>query len=671
MSRPDPILTLLGVRPDATPEALLGLAPGVHGEGEVLAALQSRLAMIASRSDGDTAAADTAREALHEAAQRLLAVIPSMPPPTVGSGPDADQDIAEVRAMLASPGGLDELAFARLTAMANARGTTPQRLVAAATGQPTEPSHHQPAAPPPARAPSFVPRPLPTPSANPVSRFPEIDNTPADAEIDPTGRLVRLGLLGAAVVVAFLGIGAILLTVALRPGVASAPIAKDGPSGSAGPARGPLIDDKRPQAAKPESGQPTGATASAEADIGATASSPGQDSNGRVREWADVARKLDAAVANAKTDPEGATVAFEQAVAEMSTRWVEATPDGVLASSSVVIDFLFAIERQRPLLDRAAAAVVAGLEGVNVGGFPDSDAVLAYAWSGGMATRAGTERELPGSVQRRFENAVAEAFKGGLAPREPTFPEGLASGLSAVATKLVPDPSASVGGPAIASAWESWLRAAEAAYGKGAPAHERTVGLALEMVLTRAAEPTQDRVVYDLVGKLVTAMSWRKDSPARGLLMRWFQSEAITSGDLQAVTSVLATRSGAEGVDPTMVLSATSGPSGRSELRDRYAAAWELLPTGHGRYSELVRWEAAARQRLAMKTSDKIAELMLQAVLDARLCRAAAELSSGAVGAMPDDLHVIEAELMAKIILESDPNAARLTVLDQTSQNPW
>ena len=671
----DPLLLFFGVPCTAPPKAILNLPPGPIDEEAVLAALRARLAALAARPESATVAADAARDVLHRAAQDLLSSATSEPLPSVSVAPVGESDLMEVRAMLASPGGLDSLAFARLTVLANARGTTPQRLVAMATGQAVPPSPSSPASQPAPARPVARPVPQPTParvaapeSFNRVEAFES--NNPSLAEIDPTSHLLKLVLIVGATVVAFLGIGTIVLFWALRPEPVSPPplVREERPSTDS---RGPVIAENTGPAAPTD---PATQDRSSAPD-GPTDTRPAGDrvAANRVREWADVARTLDACVANARIDPAEATASFESAVDEMSRRWVEASSDGVLASSNSVIDFLYAVSSDPSLADRAAKAVLRGLDGMHAeaGSFPTQDGVLAFVWSCGMATRAGRERDLPGAVQRDIQERLGAVLSGGLVPREPTFREGLASGLLAAPASLIPTRSPFPNASAMNDAWTAWLRAVETAYGKESPSYERTVGLALEAVLLQGIEPTQERDVYELVAKLVTSLSWRKDSPARTLLMRWFQTDGVTSGDLQAVTSALATRSSAEGVDPTMVLSATSGPGGRSELRDRYAAAWELLPAGHGRYSEMVRWSDAARKRISEPVEATLPARMLSAVLDARLCKAAADLLSGALPKFPDDIAAVDPLLMERVRVDADPNAAKLTVIDVTGGNPW
>jgi len=671
----DPLLLFFGVPSTAPPTAILNLRPGPIDEEAVLAALRTRLAALAARPESATVAADAARDVLHRAAQDLLSSAASEPVPSVSVAPVGESDLMEVRAMLASPSGLDSLAFARLTVLANARGTTPQRLVAMATGQAVPPSPSSPASQPAPARPVARPVPQPTParvaapeSFNRVEAFDS--NTPSPAEIDPTSHLLKLVLIVGATVVAFLGIGTIVLFWALRPEPVSPPslVREERPSTDS---RGPVIAENTGPAAPTD---PATQDRSSAPD-GPTDTRPAGDrvAANRVREWADVARTLDACVANARIDPVEATASFESAVDEMSRRWVEASSDGVLASSNSVIDFLYAVSSDPALADRAAKAVLRGLDGMHAeaGSFPTQDGVLAFVWSCGMATRAGRERDLPGAVQRDIQERLGAVLSGGLVPREPTFREGLASGLLAAPASLIPTRSPFPNASVMNDAWTAWLRAVETAYGKESPSYERTVGLALEAVLLQGIEPTQERDVYELVAKLVTSLSWRKDSPARTLLMRWFQTDGVTSGDLQAVTSALATRSSAEGVDPTMVLSATSGPGGRSELRDRYAAAWELLPAGHGRYSEMVRWSDAARKRISEPVEATLPARMLSAVLDARLCKAAADLLSGALPKFPDDIAAVDPLLMERVRVDADPNAAKLTVIDVTGGNPW
>src|SRR5690606_34666456 len=101
----------------------------------------------------------------------------------------------------------------------------------------------------------------------------------------------------------------------------------------------------------------------------------------------------------------------------------------------------------------------------------------------------------------------------------------------------------------------------------------------LETLLIQGPEPNENRAVTDIIGDLVTRIGWRDGDQARPWLLRAFADRLISSADLSAVTSALATRSGAEGVDITMVLSTSAAERVRADLREQYAAAWGIADT--------------------------------------------------------------------------------------------
>jgi hypothetical protein len=191
------------------------------------------------------------------------------------------------------------------------------------------------------------------------------------------------------------------------------------------------------------------------------------------------------------------------------------------------------------------------------------------------------------------------------------------------------------------------------AYGRDSFEYDRGVALAIERVLIEGPEPNSSRVTFDIISDLTLATSWRKDSPVRSALLRWFQSTDVSAVDLQAVTSVLATRSGATGIDATMILSSAAGPAQRTSLRDTYAAVWELSSEGKTRSEELVRLADAARARLSQTMPAHIAEVLQNAVVFARYSRIADELRRGVIIRVPDDVESFSTAISNRIDVDA------------------
>jgi hypothetical protein len=105
--------------------------------------------------------------------------------------------------------------------------------------------------------------------------------------------------------------------------------------------------------------------------------------------------------------------------------------------------------------------------------------------------------------------------------------------------------------------------------------------------------------------------------------MRWFNDRRISEADLHAVTSTLATRSGAEGVDLTMVLSTAASDNARAALRDRYATVWSMQDAVN-RDALTAAWAEAAKGAIeASYVIGDDAEELFHAVILARLAESA------------------------------------------------
>jgi hypothetical protein len=342
-------------------------------------------------------------------------------------------------------------------------------------------------------------------------------------------------------------------------------------------------------------------------------------------------------IAGLDVDAPAAAERFEFVYNDMAKKWGQATPDGVVAGVDRIVEYLYHASTHSDLATRAATVITDGLAPLKSNADLTPQQVLTAPWSAGVLARLARERDLPAAVRHRVQEALADTFPGSTGPGESTFKSGAVAALASIPARLSkptgkPDPKQ------VDEAWKAWLAALSAIDGKQSPLFTRTVLIALDSLLTDAPEPTQDRAIFDAMTALTVALPWRKDDESRRWLLRWFDAPGVSSADLYALTAALATQSGAEGVDSSMVLSAGAGESQRADLRDRYAAVWGLS-AGQTRDALVAQWAKVAREALppAPYNPDRTATDSLdRAVTLARLNQAALLLWSGDTTLVPD-----------------------------------
>jgi predicted amino acid-binding ACT domain protein len=345
----------------------------------------------------------------------------------------------------------------------------------------------------------------------------------------------------------------------------------------------------------------------------------------RLGDFTDVLRALDASVAGTAVDLAGALDAFEKAAGDAETRWMEAAPDAQLAAINSALDFLYRLGDNEEAGARAAGILARGSRGVAGAGPVPPRAIGPAVWSAGVLTRLSRERDLPTGVREELRARFAECFGRGAAPGDFTFRSGAAAMALSLPPRLV---QAAESGAAPSAGWSAWQRVVDALSGVDAELAIRLKVHALEGLLVSSPEPTQDQGVFEGVTLLTTGLTWRKGEASRRALLRWFDSPGVSNADLNTLTSALATRSGAEGVDYSMVLSPNAGESQRAEMRARYATVWGL-DAQESRESLSEAWRQAAEALLNSGTPSDPAQWLERAVRQSRLNEAATRLWRG------------------------------------------
>lgn len=610
-------------RASGSPFDLLGVPPRDLTPAEVVGALEARLGEVDGHTECRTPSADEVRLALHATAAQLMDPVvrgvlirrwessslgtwASPPAPALGASPQAGAKLAlegDAVLAMAMEGGWNDRSLQRLCMFAHARGLTAtdvaqaiQRLARPAGEAPRHaaPAVRAPGAGPAVRAPSVTTggpagaapagpgfkRPASEPA--PLQRPRTFELTPEEVSRQNTARLkVAAGVIGCGTLVVFTVATGVI--IALRGPTSTPPAPPPIPAPGTDQAKGVKPGPTGPVPAKRPSDVSTDVTA---ADA--------------------VARQLSAATDRLKEDAADAARQFAAAVGRASGSWVKWSPDELLSVQDAVIEYLYRAERSADVLHAAADAMSAPARAAAVGGEIPADRVLPAAWSAGLLARVVRERDLPASVGGPCRLALAVLLGSETDLGDGTFAAGLSRAVTALTPRLaaVPDPEA----------WRRWLEAVGAAAPETA-SRGRLVVAALDATLTANPDPLKNPRAMESISVLATALTWRAEEQTRGWMFRWFDSSEVTTPALHALTAAVASRSSAEGVNPSMVLSAAAGSGERSELRAKYAAAWADAPGGV-RSELMTRWEESAATALQADGADAILEAAAQAGLE-------------------------------------------------------
>jgi hypothetical protein len=641
--RPSPIERFLGR--DATragPFGLLRLTPETCTDERILASLEWQLDRVGQHPEGDTPEADEVRLALHAAAAQLLdpnvrryvlsvlqqrgegAIAPAAAAPTaVQSGVRLTGLEQDALRTLAAYGGWNKQSLERLKALAYARGMgsreVAQTLQNLATGR-----RRPPASP---AASQRVPRSATAALAR-AAASPARDEPPQPtAFVDPGARYVRNLLLvigGVLLLLVAVVVGAVLMLSGPPAGTAGATAGT--PGDAANPPQGPV----EPQASATDAVKRTPPADGPSPSASAPRTEPEADA-ASVDPVA-LVRELAACAAQARREPELAAERFPALARQLAARWCKLEQSQRRASDVAVLDVVFATASYPEVSQRVLDAIADGARELAAGGAMEPRETWPAVWSAGILTRLSRERELPHVLSSRIDTELTGAIGRDRPRADSTFESGAVAALRLLPERLVAGEPAS-GAKETArradGALRPWLEALQTIVGTDADQRERMLVDALQRILTAAAEPSVDQRVFDAVQTLVTEIKWRKGGPARPRFLDWFKDPRVSMQDLQVVTSALASKSSAEGVDAMMVLSVGAAPSDRQRLRTAYAKAWGIAESV-GEDKASADWLVAARAEIDRTTEGLHAtDFLVMSVALARLNEAATRLWRG------------------------------------------
>lgn len=378
---------------------------------------------------------------------------------------------------------------------------------------------------------------------------------------------------------------------------------------------GPTATSSPSSTGTPMGHEPAGAGADAPAKP--AASKPDKPRE-RVADSSSVVGALRACSADLRTKPEVAIASFNEAVAWLAASWPRLDLGQRRAANDAIVEFVYAAAKRPDGAGGIIGTIASGAGPLARKAGPlGAGEVLPGAWAAGMLSRLDRERDLPARTATQIDRALIAALGEDRPRPDSGFEAGAAAALVHMPLRLISpetDP-----GPSL----RNWS-AAVVALNPDLLVQERMVTDALEQLLVAGPEPDADQGAFTAVQTLALSMKWRRNGPARARLLEWFRDTRVSAADLHVLTSALANASGAEGVLPTMVLTANPGRDERDQLRTAYAAAWSIA-NGPDSDAGLSSWaEAAARlldRTLARSGSDD--ENLAAAVEMARLNQAA------------------------------------------------
>jgi hypothetical protein len=621
-ARPSPVAKFLGEAPAAGgPFALLGLVPGSLTDDQIIGALDAQLARLSAHAECNTPQADEVRLALHAGAAQLLD--PRVRAHLVarwGSAGDAAPaaPIEERRRFPRAPsahvalehdavltlgmfGGWNRRSLQRLSSLSAARGLGPDELadalrsLGARRPPPEEPTR-------PARPNPPISR-LARPAA-PVLAASEAPaaSAPLPEQIDPAERMLKVVLLCAAGLLLLVVLAVAGLFVLVRSGGEAPEVAGAGPPPPLPQAAAPAPPPIEPkQAAAPEP---------------SPVPEPELDVDLAVRELA-------ASIDTFAKDPEAGLARFERAVASIAAGWPALAPDQMIAAQHQVIEFIYRAAPAGEPGIRAVEVVAAGAAPLAADRLRPGD-VRPAVWSTGMLNRLAKENDLPTGLEQLIDARLNAA----LGPARPAGDYGFEAG-SAAAVRAMPaifvDQRGGSESESAQDRLESWRRwmAATGIIGPQAETRDRLLLGGLETLLVGGLDPSIDEAAFKVVRMVVGALTWRPGDQSREWMLKWFDDDRISSGDLYAVTSALATGSSAEHVNATMVVPVLASGSVRAEMREKYAQAWGLVD-GPDRADVLEQlFEAAGHVLEQDDATRSLPEVLGSAVMLSRLNEAA------------------------------------------------
>ncbi len=573
-----------------------------------------------------------------------VAVVATPPPPPPRPGPvqgpaaaagppisPTDPLVREAARLVGAFGGLTPEVVQRLAILAMARGlpaTAVSSVLASLNGQggggpetappagrpQAAPVAHRPQERAPTPAQSTLPTITPPPRPERGTMFaPVAPTTPAPRiasgeEEDPGQRLLKVAVLVGASV--FFGALVLMLVGILLISNTGAPPPTPEPE----PAATPIAAKPTPKPAPVDEALP--------GDI--------PDAAGVVR--------LIAKAAEPSAKREDTVGRVERAIPVLAAWWPRLDAGQRASTISTLVDLTVRLGSDLPLSERLISAIAAQGEALGDEGKPFGvDRVFPSAWSVGALGRISSERDLPAAIRLRVQSAIAASLTGARLPANASFANGALLALRSMPLRIISGPGVEPAGAL--AAMEKWEQATRSLFAGGAGesvAAENAVLDGLEQILMAGPEADRSKAVFEVVTSICARLRWRAGDPGRRRLIQWFDDPRVSDADLAVITAAIVSKSSAEGVDLSMVLTQGATPEQRTNLRDAYQGAWGLgsSPGGGGGGS----WAQIARDELTAPETPETLAALRAAIIYARISEAAYRRQRGDTDGMSEVL---------------------------------
>ncbi len=310
-----------------------------------------------------------------------------------------------------------------------------------------------------------------------------------------------------------------------------------------------------------------------------------------------IPREIGACAEALSIDPVIALTRFETAINKLAVNWMSIPKDRLVASHDAIVEFLYRANSTPDVPGRAIQAISKHAAPLGSEERPGAADVPPATWAMGMLTRLGKEKDLSATTKVAIDQELVHLLGQNQSGGDQSFEAGAAAAMNVWPQRLTPTGPAAKTTSIDLDAWKAWILGIEALAGPDSPARLRFLLSGLETLLVQGPEHNENRSVAPVVVELVTKLSWRAEDESRRWLLRWFGDPRISTADLNSVTSALATKSRAEGVDLTMVLSTSASENTRADLRERYATVWGVQ-NSLARDALVTDWTTAAKDAI-------------------------------------------------------------------------
>ncbi|MCA9310527.1 MAG: hypothetical protein KDA21_04925, partial [Phycisphaerales bacterium] len=296
------------------------------------------------------------------------------------------------------------------------------------------------------------------------------------------------------------------------------------------------------------------------------------------RTTAEVAEALRGAVKAVPDDPEAAMTEFERVVGEVSRRWTTIDSATLLAMHGDLVHLTHGAAARLPdQPGRIVEIIAAGDHAmVDTEAWPDAEELRRAVWTAGMLNRLRRQRSLPWRLVDALQDRMETMFPFGRVPGEDGFSTGGAAALEVMATRLIPPAGARPATDEVVTTWEAWLECLAALPEYGATAHQRRLLSTIETILVKGSDPALHESTRRVLLLLMARVDWTDDATAGPIVVQWFDRSDISTSDLTEITSWIVNRGQVPDTGMDMIVAPGITPDERFELRNRYAAAWNL-----------------------------------------------------------------------------------------------